>query len=99
MEKAGWMLVKESGSSGTLFTLLSLIQIYSCFSPSLSVDRCWKSEMLVPWKEVVAVVAVGLWSMLSTAAVVNNSFLMTAGQTTPSSMYLLTAASPSCADT
>jgi hypothetical protein len=24
---------------------------------------------------------------------------MTAGQTTPSSMYLLTAASPSCADT
>ena len=78
MEKAGWMLVKESGSSGTLFTLLSLIQIYSCFSPSLSVDRCWKSEMLVPWKEVVAVVAVGLWSMLSTAAVVNNPFLMTA---------------------
>jgi hypothetical protein len=52
-----------------------------CFSPSLSVDRCWKSEMLVPWKEVVAVVAVGLWSMLSIAAVVNNPFLMTAGQT------------------
>jgi hypothetical protein len=59
---------------------------------------CWKSEMLVPWKEVVAVVAVGLWSMLSIAAVVNNPFLMTAGQTTPSSMYLLAAASPSCAD-
>ena len=84
---------------GTLFTLLSLIRIDSCFSPSLSVDRFRKSEMLVPWKEVVAVVAVGLWSMLSIAAVVNNPFLMTAGQTTPSSMYLLTAASPSCADT
>ena len=68
MEKGGWMLVKESGSSGTLFTLLSLIRIDSCFSPSLSVDRCWKSEMIVPWKEVVAVVAVGLWSMLSIAA-------------------------------
>ena len=55
--------------------------------------------MRVPWKEVAAVVAVGLWSMLSIATVVNNPFLMTAGQTTPSSMYLLTAASPSCADT
>ena len=57
------------------------------------------AEMLVPWKEMVAVVAVGLWSMLSIAAVVNNPLLMTAGQTTPSSMYLLTAASPSCAGT
>ena len=54
--------------------------------------------MRVPWKEVVAVVAVGLWSIMSIATVVNNPFLMTAGQTTPSSMYLLTAASPSCAD-
>jgi hypothetical protein len=65
VKKAGWMLVKESGSSGTLFILLSLIRIDSRFSPSLSVDRCWKSEMLVPWKEVVAVVAVGLWSINS----------------------------------
>ena len=48
------------------------------------------AEMRVPWKEVAAVVAVGLWSMLSIATVVNNPFLMTAGQTTPSSMYLLT---------
>ena len=59
--------MKESGSSGTLFTLLSLIRIDSSFSPSLSADGCRKSEMLVPWKEVVAVVAVGLWSMLSIA--------------------------------
>jgi hypothetical protein len=49
-----------------------------------------KSEMLVPWKEVVAVVAVGLWSMLSITAVVNNPFLVNAGQTTPSFMYLFT---------
>jgi hypothetical protein len=55
--------------------------------------------MLVPWKEVVAVVAVGLWSMLFITAVVNNPFLVNAGHTTHSSMYLLTAASPSCADT
>jgi hypothetical protein len=34
--------------------------------------------MRVPWKEVAAVVAVGLWSMLSIATVVNNPFLMTA---------------------
>ena len=39
-------------------------------------------EMLVPWNYVFAVVAVELWSMLSTAEVVNNFFLKTGGQTT-----------------
>ena len=46
--------------------------------------------MLVPCKEMVVVVAVGLWSMLSIAAVVKQLFLRTGGQTTPSSSYLLT---------
>ena len=40
----------------------------------------------------------GLWSMLSVTAVVNKPFLRTGGQTTPSSTYLLTVASPSWAD-
>ena len=55
--------------------------------------------MLVSWKEVVAVVAVRLWPMLSIAAVVNSYFLRTDEQTTPSSLYLLTATSTSCAET
>ena len=36
-------------------------------------------EMLVPWNDVFVVVAVGLWSMLLTAEVVN-FFLKTGGQ-------------------
>ena len=44
-------------------------------------------EMLVPWNDVFAVVAVGLWSMLSTSEVVNSFFLKTGGQTTPLPPY------------
>ena len=50
--------------------------------------------MLVPWNEDVAVVAVGLWSILSIADVVNKDFLKTLGHTTPSALYFPTAASP-----
>lgn len=87
--------MKESGSSETFFTLFSPNLTESRFSPSLSEVRCWKMEMRVPWNDDVAVVAVGLWSMLSIAAVVNSPFLRGDGQITPSAMYLLMAASPS----
>ena len=43
-------------------------------SPALSELGCWNFETLVPWKEVVATVAVGLWSMLSITDAVNNPF-------------------------
>lgn len=36
-------------------------------------SRLLKSDIPVPWKEFVADVELGLWSMLSMAAVVNNS--------------------------
>ena len=47
---------------------------------------CWKTDIPVPWHEIVAVVAEGLWSMLSTADVVNKPFCKMAGQTTSSSI-------------
>ena len=39
--------------------------------------ECWNIDTLGPWKEVWAIMAVGLWSMLSTADVVNMCFLVT----------------------
>ena len=54
--------------------------------------------MLVPWNDVLAVVDDGLWSMLSTADVVKSFVLRLGGQTTPSSTYCHTTASPSFAD-
>lgn len=57
----------------------------------------WVLEyMMVLWKEVVAVVAVGLWSMLSMADVVKSPIPRTGEQTTPSSTYLLTWISRQC---
>ena len=47
---------------------------------SCSEHGCWKKDILVPWKEDWAVVAVGLWSILSTAEVVNTCFYL--GQAT-----------------
>ena len=86
--KAGQTFVKASGSSGTFFIFTSSLSLIgSSSSPSCSELGCWKMEMLDPWNDVFAVVAVGLWSMLSTAEVVNNFFLKTGGQTTPSSTY------------
>ena len=84
--------------SGTLFTLRSLIVSGSRFSPSFSAVGCWKSDILFPLKEVVAVVAVGLWSILSIAAVMKSPLLRIEGHNTPSSWYLLTAASPKWAE-
>ena len=43
--------------------------------PVVSLLGCWKRDMLVPWKESIPVVELGLWSMLSTAAGKNNPFL------------------------
>ena len=62
-KKAGRILVKESGSSGTVLTFCLPNVSGSRSSPLSSLVGCWKSETLVPWKEVVAVVTVGLWSI------------------------------------
>lgn len=90
--------MKDSGGFRILFTLRSLIRSGSCFSPSLSEVGYWKRDMLVPLKEVVAVVAVGLWSMLSIATAVKSPFLRTEGHHS-SSIYLPVAASPYYAET
>lgn len=54
------------------FWLLNLI-----FREFVKVDEsgCWKIDIPVPWNEDVAVVADGLWSILSTTEVVNNLFV------------------------
>ena len=44
--------------------------------------RCWSREVPVPWKDSFAVVTVGLWSILSTAAFVNTMSLIVGRQTT-----------------
>ena len=52
--------------------------------------------MLVSWKDVVNVDVEedGLWSMFCMAEVVNSPLHSFGGQTTPSSMYLVTTALP-----
>ena len=54
-------------------------------SPVYSEFGCQKIEILVPWKNVFAVVAAGLWSTSSITDVVDNPFLENGGQTTLSS--------------
>ena len=62
--KAGQTFVKASGSSGTFFNFTSALSLIgSRSSPSCSELGCWKMEMLAPWNDVFAAVAVGLWSM------------------------------------
>ena len=64
--------MKALGSSGTFVAFTSALSLIgSRSSPSCSELGFWKMEMLVPWNDVFAVVAVGLWSMLSTTEVVN----------------------------
>ena len=82
MKKVGRTLVKESGSSGTLLTFSCPNLSCPRSSPLSSLVGCKKTETLVPWKEVVAVVAVGSWSILSMADVMNNPFRQTGGHTT-----------------
>lgn len=57
MRKAGGTFVNDSGSSGIFFNLL--FPTFDC-GPLLSEVGCWKIETLIPWKDEVAVVAVGL---------------------------------------
>ena len=83
----------ESGRLEIDLTLLSMFH-GSCITPSFSAVGCWNIDILVPWNEDVDVVAVGLCSILSKAEVVNKSFLKIFGHTTPSALYLPTAASP-----
>jgi ABC-type branched-subunit amino acid transport system substrate-binding protein len=56
--------------------------------PWLLVVGCWTREMAVPWNDVCELVKLVLWSVLSTADVVNNPFLNWDGHTTPSRSYL-----------
>ena len=93
------ILVYASGSSGTFLTYISDSSLGGSHSaPALSVLGCWKMDTLVPRNDVWAVVAVGLWFMLSTAAVVNNYFLKIGGHITPSCTYCATTASPNYAE-
>ena len=64
-----------------LLTVGSNVSIALSF-PGLTVAGCCTREIAVPWKESLQVVELGLWSMLSTAAVVNRPFLNLLGQTT-----------------
>ena len=48
-----------------------------------SAHGCCKSEIPVPWNEFLAVVALGLWSMLSTTAVVNTLLRRVGGHPWP----------------
>ena len=50
--------------------------------PSFSAVGCWNIDMPVPWTESVAVVELGLWSILSTVAVVKRFVLSFGGHTT-----------------
>ena len=56
LKKAGGMFVKDSGNSGTFFALLSTTLDGARTSPLLSELGCWNIDMLVPWKDVLAVV-------------------------------------------
>ena len=51
------------------------------FSPLSSEHQCCTSDIPVPWKESAAVVDVGLWSILSTAVVVNRPLRKDGGWT------------------
>ena len=55
--------------------------------PLSSVFGCCTSEIAVPWNELWALIELGLWSILSTAAVVNSPSLSLDGHTTPSLSY------------
>ena len=61
-------IINASRSLGTFLAFPSPITSSGPRSSSAFSDLgCWNIEMLVPRKEVVAAVAVGLWSMLSIA--------------------------------
>lgn len=72
-----------------------LLPMYSCscFSLSSFIFGCWNKEMLGPWNDDFTIVEVGLWSILSTAAVVKSSLRSIGEQTTPFSTYDCTTAS------
>ena len=53
-------------------------------SPALLTVGNWKRLIPVPWKELIEVVELGLWSILSRAPTVNKPFRRDAGHTTPS---------------
>lgn len=52
-------------------------------SPPLPVkERCWRREMAVTWKEVFAVVELGLWLILSMTDIAKTLLRIFGGQTT-----------------
>lgn len=82
MTCAGETLVKKSRSSGTFSTGTVPTWSGSYSSPRLSKLGCWKTDILVPWKDMCSVVAVWFWSMLCSADCVKRCFLNTGGHTT-----------------
>ena len=76
-----------SGVSFLVCTVSSRIMIPRS-SPVEFSDGCWNNDIPVPCSDPLAVVELGLWSMLSTAAVVNKENRNFGGQTTFSSSNL-----------
>ena len=76
---------------GRLFILIGSVMGFVWFTrrsfrwtPGKSLFGCWNKEINVPWNESWALVELGLWSMLSTAPVVNKPPFSLGGQTAPS---------------
>ena len=84
---------------GSFFRMLQLLVVSITgnwrLTPSLLSARCCVIDIAVPWKESLAVLELGLWSILSTAATVNTSFLKIWGQTILSSSNWLQTLLPS----
>ena len=74
----------EAGSWARCFLFVLSRIGTSRSSPVASALGCWNNEIPVPWKASLAKEELGLWSILSTAAVVNTFFLSLGDQTTPS---------------
>ena len=53
----------------------------SLSAPEFFILGCWNKDIPVPWKEPSAVVELGLWSILSRAAVVKTLDFSVGGET------------------
>ena len=62
--------------------LLDLLKaMHVCSFPRFPASGCWNGDIPVPWNDQCALVAMGSWSMLSTADFVNMSMLSVGGHT------------------
>lgn len=94
------MVVKDAGRSEILLEMGDESRSHPILRPIplFWLVGCWNSEIPVPWKEPVQNVELGLWSMLSTAAVVNNPYLNVVGHITSSVIQLTCMVTYCCGD-